>query len=121
MSLTRSYAQDSWLLSEEGKTILTVRETMANDEILVALDGALRSDMEHIFRDELVALMTVGKDVVLDCEKLTYIAGACQDALLYVQHMADSIRRGTLTLRHVPEDIYAEFERTNLHELLMIE
>ena len=94
---------------------------MENDEILVALDGALRSDMEHIFRDELVALMTVGKDVVLDCEKLTYIAGACQDALLYVQHMADSIRRGTLTLRHVPEDIYAEFERTNLHELLMIE
>ena len=36
MSLTRSYAQDSWLLSEEGKTILTVRETMENDEILVS-------------------------------------------------------------------------------------
>lgn len=121
MSLTRRYEQDSWHLCEDGHTILTVRETEEDGKVVVVLRGELRSDMEYSFKDELVALMTVGKDVVLDCGQLRYIAGACQDALLSVQQIADSMERGTLTLRCVPADIYAEFEKTNLHELLMIE
>ena len=121
MSLTRSYGQDSWSLCEDGRTILTVGETVADGKVLVTLAGTLRSDMENVFKDELVALMTVGMDVVVDCGQLQYIAGSCQDALLSVQQTADSINRGTLTLCHVPAAILEEFERTNLHELLMIE
>ena len=121
MSLTRSYEQDSWTVSENGKTILTVRETQENGLIMVYLSGSLRSDTEHMFKDELNALMSVGMGVILDCEKLEYISGVCQDALLSVQQTADDIGRGSLTLRNVPSAILTEFERTNLHELLMIE
>ena len=121
MSLTRNYEQDSWSLSEDGRKILTVKEAVVDGKVLVTLAGALRSDMENVFKDELVALMTVGMDVVLDCGQLEYIAGACQDALLSVQQTADNISRGTLTLCHVPAAILAELEKTNLHELLMIE
>ena len=64
---------------------------------------------------------TMGKDVIVDCEGLQYIANACQDALLSAQQTADSIHRGTLTLVKVPAGIYAEFQKSNLHELLMIE
>ena len=121
MSLTRSFEQDAWSVSENGKTILTVRETEENGTITVCLSGALRSDTEHMFKDELVALMSVGMNVVLDCGELEYIASACQDALLSVQQMADSMGWGSLTLRKVPPAIFSELKRSNLHELLMIE
>ena len=121
MSLTRNYGQDCWSLSEDGRTLLTVKEAVVDGTVVVTLAGTLRSDMEHVFRDELLALMTVGMNVVLDCGQLQYIAGTCQDALLSVQQTADNINRGTLTLRHVPSAILAELEKTNLHELLMIE
>ena len=121
MSLTRNYEQDCWSLSEDGRKLLTVKEAVVDGTVVVTLAGTLRSDMEHVFRDELLALMTVGMNVVLDCGQLQYIAGTCQDALLSVQQTADNINRGTLTLRHVPSAILAELEKTNLHELLMIE
>lgn len=121
MSLKRSYGEESWSLSEDGKTLLTVEEKEEDGTILIGLSGILRSDMEQIFKDELIALMTVGKDVVLDCRKLQYMASSCQDALLSTQQIADSMERGTLMLRNVPEAIYAELQKTNLHELLMIE
>ncbi len=121
MSLTRSYDQDSWSLEENGNTVLTVRETEENGQIMVYLSGELRSDAALIFNDELVALMTIGKDVVLDCGELTYIAHACQDALLSTQQTADHIARGSLFNDPATTEIYAEFEKSNLHELLMIE
>lgn len=121
MSLTRSYTDDSWSMNENGQTLLTVREIEEDGKILVVLSGCLRSDMEQMFKDELIALMTVGEDVILDCKDLEYIASACQDALLSTQQTADSINRGTLTLKNVSKTIFEEFQKTNLHELLMIE
>ncbi len=121
MRLTRTYDDDSWSLSENGQTLLTVREAEEDGKILVSLSGCLRSDMEQMFKDELIALMTVGEDVILDCKDLKYIANSCQDALLSTQQMADSINRGTLTLHNVPKAIFEDFQKTNLHELLMIE
>ena len=121
MSLTRVYEEDSWSMIEDGKTLLTVKETEENGQILVKVSGTLKSEMEHAFKDELVALITVGMDVIVDCEQLQYIANACQEALLAVQQTADSINRGSLTLCHVPPAILEDFRRTNLHELLMIE
>lgn len=121
MSLKREYNQDSWSLCEGGKAIVTVRETVEDNRVLVEISGALRSDTEHCFQDELIALSTVGKDIVVDCKEISYMANACQLALLSVQQKMDSMNRGSLTLRNVPPSLYADFEKTNLHELLMIE
>ncbi len=121
MSLTRTYDDDSWSLIENGRTLLTVKEAEEGGKILISLSGCLRSDMEQMFKDELIALMTVGEDVILDCKDLQYIASTCQDALLSTQQTADSLNRGTLTLQNVPKTILEEFQKTNLHELLMIE
>ena len=121
MALTREYGKDSWTLYEGGKEILTVEESANDKEVLVTLKGSLRSDTEHYFQDELVALSTVGMDIVVDCKDLNYIANACQIALLSVQQRMDSMGKGTLTLRNVPKNILIDFEKTNLHELLMIE
>lgn len=121
MSLKREYAKDSWSLCENGQVIVTIKETIENNTVRVVISGSLRSDTEHYFQDELIALSTVGKDIVVDCKELQYMANSCQLALLNVQQKMDSMNRGSLTLCNVPPSIYADFEKTNLHELLMIE
>ncbi len=122
MSLTRMYEGDSWSLIENGRTILTVQETDADGKILVNLTGSLRNDTEQYFQDELIALATVGKDITVDCKGLEYICSSCLSSLLSVQQKMDTMQKGgSLTLCSVPEKIYSEMERLNLHELLMIE
>ena len=121
MALTRNYGEDSWSLSENGEEILTVQEIISDREVLVNVSGSLRSDTEQFFQDELIALSTVGMDIIMDCKELKYIANACQLALLSVQQRMDGMGKGTLTLRNVPQDILKKKKKTNLHELLMIE
>ena len=121
MGLTRTFSEDSWSLCEGGETIVTIRETVEDNVVRVQVTGSLRSDTEHYFQDELIALSTVGKDIVVDCQGIQYMANACQIALLTVQQRMDSMNRASLTLCNVPQNIYADFEKTNLHELLMIE
>ncbi len=121
MSIKREYSYDSWSLCDNGQVIVTIKETIESNTVRVAVSGSLRSDTEHYFQDELIALSTVGKDIVVDCKNLQYIANSCQLALLNVQQKMDSMNRGSLTLCNVPPSIYADFEKTNLHELLMIE
>ena len=122
MGLTRMYEGDSWSLIENGRTILTVQETDADGKILVNLTGSLRNDTEQYFQDELIALATVGKDITVDCKGLEYICSSCLNSLLSVQQKMDAMQKGgSLTLCNVPEKIYSEMERLNLHELLMIE
>lgn len=121
MGLKRIYAQDSWSLCDDGQTIVTVKETIEENTVRILVSGSLRSDTEHYFQDELIALSTVGKDIIIDCKDIQYMANSCQLALLNVQQKMDSMNRGSLTLCNVPPAIYSDFEKTNLHELLMIE
>lgn len=121
MSLIRTYGEDSWSLTENGKTILTVQETEKDGGIRIGLTGSLRSDAEPFFQDELVALATVGMNMTIDCQGLDYIANSCMNALLSVQQKIDSMQKGgSLTLINVPDPIYSEMKKLNLDELLMI-
>ena len=52
MSLKREYNQDSWSLCEGGEAIVTVRETVEDNRVLVEISGALRSDTEHCFQGD---------------------------------------------------------------------
>ena len=110
-----------WVLSDAGSRILTVRETIEGNEASIVLEGSLRSDTQFFFKDELTALATVDVDVIIDCSELKKISNACQKALIEVQHLMDSIRRGTLTLCKVPEEILKEFKASGADGSLNIE
>lgn len=114
------YASE-WVLSDAGTRILTVKETVEENEANIALDGSLRSDTLFYFKDELTALATVDADVLIDCSELKKISNVCQKALIEVQQLMDSIRRGTLTLCKVPEAILKDFEASGAAGSLMIE
>ena len=121
MSVTRQKVGDSWLLSEDGKTVLTVQETVKNSKVHFKLSGSLTNNTEHFVRDELGALATVGMDIIVDCSDLKYISNSCLLALLSVQQDMDQWKKGSLTLHSIPEDIYKQMKKQYLDELLWIE
>lgn len=121
MKISRQIVEDSIVLTDGGMVVLTLQEAETDGKIVITLSGNVRSDTVHDFLDELIALATVGADLVVDFEKVSYLCAAGQQALLTVQQKMDTFGKGTLTLRNLPEAIYEDFLSTGSAELLMIE
>lgn len=119
--LNRKVEGNSIIFTDGEAHVLTIAEQETETGILMTLSGQLRSDTAHDIQDELVALTTVGADVVVDFKEVTYISPTVQNCLLIVQQKMDSMGKGTLLLRGMPAEIYREFEKSGEAELLMIE
>lgn len=119
--LNRKNGGESIIFSDGPKTVLTIGEKEQENGILMTLTGELRSEVAHDLQDELVALTTVGADVVVDMSGVTYISSAVQHVFLTVQQKMDTMSRGTLVLKGMSDAIYSEFDKTGTSELLMIE
>lgn len=120
-TIKRIYQDDGVTFFIDGAQTLTMCERMEDGRVVIALSGALPSALVHDLYDELVALSTVGKEIVLDLREITYVSNACQQALLKAQQQMDAMERGSMVIVHLPEDILAQFEKIGLTELLMIE
>lgn len=118
--LNRKMENDTILFTDGTATVLAVQETMTEQGILMKLSGELRSDVAHDIQDELIALTTVGADVLVDFEQVCYITPTTQHIFLRAQQKMDAMGKGSLTLCNLPDVIYREFEKTGTSELLMI-
>lgn len=119
--LIRKVENDAILFCDGIIRILTIGEKETDEGILLELRGQLRSDVTHDFQDELIALTTVAANIIVDFREVTYIAPSVQHSLLTVQQKMDTLGKGTLLLRAMPDAIYQEFEKSGEAELLMIE
>lgn len=104
-----------------GQTVLTMQEEETDAGFILKLNGELRSDVAHDVYDEMIALLTVGANIIVDFRDVTYITATTQDIFRRVQIKSDELGKGSLTLCHLPPKILAEFESTGTSELLMIE
>ena len=119
--LTRKLEGAAIVFYNGANKVLSILEEEIENGVLLTLQGELRSDAAHELLDELTALATVGVNVVLDFEGVTFITSTILDALLTAQQTMDSMGKGTMLLRKLPQDIYYQFEKTGTSELLMIE
>ena len=119
--LNRKLDGESIIYTDGAQTILTIGEKEQENGILLTLTGELRSEVAHDLQDELVALTTVGANVVVDMAGVTYISSTVQHVFLTVQQKMDNMARGTLVLKAMTDEIYSEFDKNGTSELLMIE
>ena len=119
--LNRKLDGESIVFTDGARTVLTIGEKEQENGILMTLTGELRSEVAHDLQDELVALTTVGANVVVDMRGVSYISSTVQHVFLTVQQKMDNMSRGTLVLRGMPDAIYNEFDKNGTSELLMIE
>lgn len=119
--LNRKIEGESIVFDDGNTIVLTVEEKSTDQGVLLLLNGQLRSEVAHEIQDELIALATVGVNVIMDFGKVSYISPTTQHIFLRVQQKMDTMGKGTLLLRKLPIEIYHEFEKTGASELLMIE
>ena len=98
-----------------------MHERLDDQAVFIEISGSLLSSVDHDVYDELLALSTVGKDLIVDLSHVDYVSNACQQSFLRLQQQMDTMQRGSLELVKTPEQIYKEFEKVGLTELLMIE
>ena len=119
--ITRIIKDDSIVFYDGASSILTIYEKETGKNIVLEMNGELRSDVAHDVLDELIALATIGANVVVDLKEVTYIAPTTQHVFLRVQQKMDAMKKGSLTLKGFSEALYREFERTGVSELLAFE
>lgn len=118
--LTRKIEGDSIIFYDGITEVLSVKETEHDDMITVEMKGELRGDTAHEIQDELIALVTVGLNIAVDVSGVTYVAPTVQHVFLRAQQKIDAIGKGSLVLTGLSDQIYHEFEKTGISELLMI-
>lgn len=119
--LTRKLEGSAIVFYNGATQILSIKEEEIGNGVLMTLQGELRSDVAHELLDELTALATVGMNIVLDFEEVTFITSTILDVLLTAQQTMDSMGKGTMLLRKLQPDIFRQFEKTGTSELLMIQ
>ena len=119
--MERIISGDTVSFCNDGNCVLSITESEQEGKIVMMLKGELRSDLVHDFEDELIALTTVGANICVDLQGLTYLSSTAQYSFLRVQQKMDRLHKGSLTLCNLTDDIYKEFESTGVSELLMIE
>ena len=110
-------------ITDGGAPVLAIQEGLpypGEKKVLIALAGVLRSDVTGYVENELRSFMSLGADILVETQEVSYLSVAAQQCFLRAQQYADRIGRGTLTL-HVPnETLYAQFAQTGITELLQI-
>ena len=121
--LTRKMVDDTLCLMDGEEQVFSMQETQENggQAVSVVVAGSLRTDSEHDFGDELMALAGFGLDIQLSLEGVTHISSGAMRALLDVQKRLDALGQGSLTIKKVPEAVLKDLESTGITELLMIE
>lgn len=121
MALQRKMIGDKLCFFDGQKEILSLKETVQEDCVLIEINGSLRSDTEHDFQDELLALTVVGMKMLVNFKGVEYISAGCQNVLLMVEQKIEEMDQGGLVLTAVSPKIKEEFEKTGLSELLYFE
>ena len=106
---------------DKGHLFLTIEESDTEDGILMALRGELRSHVNHHIQDELDAFTTIGKKVAIDFKEVTGITYSVLTAFLNSQQLVDSLRKGEICLKRIPDAVYQEMDKWNIIEMLLIE
>lgn len=121
MSYIKKIEGDVIVIYEGDKKDFWIQETAREKCVEVSLGGRLKSAYVHEFSDELLALVSIGMNLILDLSAVTYISSSFMKALLAVQQTIDKKDAVELKLIQLPDHIYDEFEKTGFSELLDIE
>lgn len=108
------------ILDDGQNVVLSIRETLEDQVMTIAVSGKIKNDVAHEFEDELMAGLSVCPKLMIDLTQTDYIASMALRSLLSVQQMMDNMDDTVMTLRISPE-IKAVFEESGFMDILNIE
>lgn len=100
--------------------MLEIREKRTQDAIVLELEGRVDAVTSRKLQEEILLGMQKMKNLILDFEKVDYIASSGLRVLLIGVKTA-SAKKGSMKLLHVQKAVMDVFEMTGFHEVLNIE
>ena len=99
--------------------MLNIEKKIDNDKACFRLTGRLDTRTSPELESELTGIIDGLTDLVLDFEELEYVSSAGMRVLLAAQKKMNDL--GTMTVKHVRQEIMDTFEMTGFDEILTIE
>ena len=99
--------------------MLNIEKKIDNDKACFRLTGRLDTLTSPELESELTGIIDGLTDLVLDFEELEYVSSAGMRVLLAAQKKMNDF--GTMTVKHVRQEIMDTFEMTGFDEILTIE
>ena len=99
--------------------MLNIEKKIDNDKACFRLTGRLDTLTSPELESELTGIIDRLTDLVLDFEELEYVSSAGMRVLLAAQKKMNDL--GTMTVKHVRQEIMDNFEMTGFDEILTIE
>lgn len=99
--------------------MLNIEKKIDNDKACFSLTGRLDTLTSPELESELTGIIDGLTDLVLDFEELEYVSSAGMRVLLAAQKKMNDL--GTMTVKHVRQEIMDTFEMTGFDEILTIE
>lgn len=99
--------------------MLNIDKTIDNGSASFKLTGRLDTLTSPELESELVGIIDGLTELVLDFEELEYVSSAGMRVLLAAQKKMNDL--GTMTVKHVRQEIMDTFEMTGFDEILTIE
>lgn len=121
MAYIKKIEGDTIAVYEGGRKEFWIQETAGEKHVEVYLGGQLKTNYVHEFSDELMALVSIGMNLILDFSAVTYMSSHFMKALLTIQQAMDKKDAAEIKLVKIPDNIYQEFEKTGFSELFDIE
>jgi len=112
---------DTLKICADDQVLLSVRESMDEDGMLMKLSGLLRNEIAHDFEDELMTVFSVVDKVRLDLAEVRYVGSVAMKALLSVQQMIDENDDKSFRIVALSGEVKDVFEEAGFMELFDIE
>jgi len=107
------------IVDNNGETVLTIQVTCTGDVTTVAVSGSITHDVAPDFEDELMSILTAGRDVAVDFTSLEHISAPVLKTLLAVQKLVDE-KRYKFYIQNISDSVRKIFEETGFIDLLEI-
>lgn len=112
---------DGDLLKLEGKNkVLEIRTEIVENTAVMRLAGSVTADVETELMDEILAFISVGRNIQLDFAMLDHISNTAQMKLLDIQCNYVEKKNIEMEIVDVPAKLYALFRAVRLDTVLRI-
>lgn len=109
------------IYDDHGEFEFSIEESVEDGSMLILLDGKIKNEVAYDFEDEVIAALSVCPKVILDMNKLTYIASISLQSLLNVQRLIDNMDGASMKLVHVSKEVMKILDESGFSDILEIE
>ena len=121
MKYSRTIEGDSIVIADEnGKVLLIIEEAMADGFMSFTLRGELLNEIAYELEDEVMAGLSVIKQVKINMSELSYIGSVGLRSLLKIQNIIDETDNAELVLENLDDNIKQVFISNGFLDLFSI-